>query len=261
MTAQLPAIQASDDKIFTTANSVIMLDGASAFVPVLVPPAIYAGELGACLSRHLGQVPDGDLVELLAEAIHDVAFRLDLRPGRSPSSTVTILREHDGQLDVLLLGDNLVVMPEITITDTRLSRLDLEPSRQYQARLARGYGFDETHRAILRELQTQQAARRNRPGGYWIAEAEPAAARHAVIRRFRTAEAPWVGLATDGAYNPMRHLRLADWPVLASANSGALQRILRRCENWEVRDDPDGLKCPRAKRHDDKSLAMVRFLV
>jgi hypothetical protein len=236
-----------------------MLDGASAFVSVPVPPAVYAHELGATLQRQLAHVPGGDLVELLAEAIHEVATLLDLRPGRSPSSTVTILREHDGWLDVLLLGDNLVVLPETTITDTRLSRLDLAPSKRYRQRLASGCGFDETHRALLHQLQTQQAVRRNRPGGYWIAEAEPSAAQRALVSRFRTAEVPWVGLATDGAYKPMQHLGLDDWPQLASADTSTLKQILRRCENWEAHDDPAGTKLPRAKRHDDKSIAMVRF--
>jgi hypothetical protein len=255
--AQLPAIHASDDKIVTLANGVIMLDGASAFVPVPVPPAVYAAELGAQLKDRLAYAPGGDLVEVLGEAIRDVAARLDLRPGKSPSSTVTIVREHDGWLDLLLLGDNLVVLPKTIITDTRLSRLDLEPSRRYRLRLARGFGFDAAHRAILRELQTQQADRRNRPGGYWIAEAEPAAARNAIVHRFRTAEVPWVGLATDGAYKPMQHLHLDDWPQLASAEPEFLEQILRRCEKWETQDDPAGVDLPRAKRHDDKSIAIA----
>ncbi|MFI5593610.1 hypothetical protein ACIA5G_51900 [Amycolatopsis sp. NPDC051758] len=255
--AQLPAIEASDDKIVTMANGVIMLDGASAFVPVPVPPAVYAAELGTQLKDHLVHAPGADLVEVLAEAIHDVAARFDLCPGESPSSTVTIVREHDGWLDMLLLGDNLVVLPTTIITDTRLSRLDLEPTRRYRQRLAGGFGFDAAHRAILRELQTQQAARRNRPGGYWIAEAEPAAAANALVRRFRIAEVPWVGLATDGAYKPMQHLLLDDWPQLASAEPEVLEQVLRRCEKWEAQDDPAGVDLPRAKRHDDKSIAIA----
>ncbi|WP_284741839.1 hypothetical protein [Amycolatopsis sp. RTGN1] len=260
VTCQLPAIHASDDKIATTDNAVIMLDGASAFVPVPVAPAVYADELATRLTRELVRTPGDDLVELLAAAIHDVAGRLDLRPGRSPSSTVTILRAHDGWLDVLLLGDNLVVLPGATLTDPRLSQLDLEPGRRYRKRLAHGTGFDETHRSILRELQTQQAARRNRAGGYWIAEADPAAACHALTRRFRLDDVPWAGLATDGAYKPMRHLGLDDWPRLASCDAAVLQRILRRCENWEARRDPAAIELPRAKRHDDKSIAFARFI-
>ncbi|HEY3691622.1 MAG TPA: hypothetical protein VGL46_15220 [Pseudonocardiaceae bacterium] len=259
ISCQLPAIHASDDKIVTTASSVIMLDGASAFVPVPVAPAVYAHTLGNRLQQQLDHAPGGDLTELLAAAIDDVAAELDLHPGRSPSSTVTIVREHDGWLDILLLGDNLVVLPQGAITDARLSRLDLEPARQYRQRLASGSGFDDTHRAILRRLQTQQAARRNRPGGYWIAEADPTAARHALVHRVRVREISWVGLATDGAYKPMQHLGLDNWSRLATLDEAGLQQILGRCERWEARHDPTAVELPRAKCHDDKSIAFARF--
>jgi len=254
---QLPPVHRSDDKIITTARAVIMLDGTSAFIPVPIPPAVYATELGEQLKQQLGRQPGGDLPELLAAAIRDVAVRLNLRPGRSPSSTVTIVRDHEGWIDVLVLGDNLVALPGTTITDDRLSRLDLPPSRRYRARLVDGAGYDETHQAILRELQTQQAARRNRAGGYWIAEADPTAAYSAVVQRLRTEDVPWAVLATDGAYKPIMHLGLADWPQLATFDVDALQQILRRCESWEAQRDPTGVNLPRAKCHDDKSLAVI----
>lgn len=31
--------------------------------------------------------------------------------------------------------------------------------------------------------------------------------------------------------------------------------MLQRCQTWETDEDPDGQKLPRAKRHDDKSIA------
>ncbi|WP_235783473.1 hypothetical protein [Amycolatopsis orientalis] len=256
--AQDPPFHASDDKIITVGNGVIMLDGASAFMPVPVPPGVYADALGAGLHQCLEAAPAADLVTVLADTIHEVAARLDLRPGHSPSSTVTILRAHDGWTDILMLGDNLAVLPGLTITDPRLSRLDLEPSRLYRRRLAHGSGFDQTHRALLHELQTQQAARRNRPGGYWIAEADPTAAQHAIVHRIRTDDALWAVLATDGAYKPMRHLGITDWTVISSVSAADLDAILKQCHAWEREHDPDARHLPRAKRHDDKALAIAR---
>ncbi|WP_409496836.1 hypothetical protein [Amycolatopsis sp. cmx-11-12] len=258
-TSQLPPIHASDDKIITIGNGVIMLDGASAFVPVPVPPSVYADALGAGLRRHLDADPAADLTAVLADTIHDAAAHLDLRPGHSPSSTVTILRAHDGWTEILMLGDNLAVLPGLAITDPRLSRLDLQPSRCYRRRLAQGTGFDDTHRTLLRKLQTQQAARRNRPGGYWIAEADPAAAQHAIVHRFRTDDVPWAVLATDGAYNPMRHLGIIDWAAISAVTAAELDAILNHCHTWESEHDPDARHLPRAKRHDDKALAVARF--
>jgi hypothetical protein len=257
--AQIPPIQHSDDKIFTTGNAVIMLDGASAFVPVPVSASTYADRLGRALQYSLSAYPDADLRAALAGAIQSTALELRLNPVESPSSTVTILRELGDHLDLLVLGDNLVVLPDETVTDDRVDQLDLPPRRKYRERLAAGAGFDEEHRAILRELQTQQAQRRNRAGGYWTAETHPAAAWQAVTRRRRINRTPWAILVSDGAFNTMHYLGITDWPTLATADADELDSTLMRCQCWETANDPAGAALPRAKCHDDKSLAVVTF--
>jgi hypothetical protein len=140
----------------------------------------------------------------------------------------------------------------------RMDALDLEPRRTYRARLSAGSGYDDRHREILRTLQAQQAALRNRPGGYWIAEADQDAARHAFVERHRAEEVPWLVLASDGAYEPMKHLGLDDWPEVSAMDYEALYGLLVQCQAWESTVDPSGESLPRAKRHDDKSLAAVR---
>ncbi|WP_167111008.1 hypothetical protein [Amycolatopsis viridis] len=80
-TAQLPPIEDSDDKIFTTSNAVIVLDGASAFVPVPVPASTYADRLGRELVACLNERPDADLGVVLADAIEASASALELKPG------------------------------------------------------------------------------------------------------------------------------------------------------------------------------------
>ncbi|WP_116052011.1 hypothetical protein [Amycolatopsis palatopharyngis] len=259
VSAQLPPIQHSDDKIFTTGNAVILLDGASAFVPVPVPASTYADQLGRALQYSLAAYPDADLRAALAAAIQSTALELGLQPVESPSSTITILRELGDHLDLLVLGDNLVMLPDETITDDRVDRLELPPRRKYRERLAAGAGFDEEHRAILRELQTQQAQRRNRVGGYWTAETDPAAAWQAITRRRRVSRTPWAILASDGAYNTMQYLGITDWSTLAAADTEELDTTLMRCQCWETANDPAGAALPRAKCHDDKSLAVVTF--
>ena len=37
------------------------------------------------------------------------------------------------------------------------------------------------------------------------------------------------------------------------------QAILEHCREWEENADPDGSQFPRAKRHDDKAIAAIRF--
>ncbi|WP_198958269.1 MULTISPECIES: PP2C family serine/threonine-protein phosphatase [Amycolatopsis] len=250
-------MEESADKIFVTPHAVILLDGASAFVPVPVPASAYADYLGRLLADALTADPAADLQEILAEGIKATAAHYDLRAGESPSSTVTIARERDEHLDLLLLGDNTVILPggEI-LTDDRIDRLDLEPRRKYRERLAAGHGYDDEHRALLRELQTQQAQYRNKPGGYWIAEADPLVARQAVLTARSLSDTRWFVIASDGAYNVMEHLNLVDWADYAKLDGRGLITLLHHCQEWEE-NDGTARRMPRAKKHDDKSIAVA----
>ncbi|MGW4593285.1 hypothetical protein ACWEKJ_38710 [Amycolatopsis thermoflava] len=251
-------MEESADKIFVTPHAVILLDGASAFVPVPVPASAYADYLGRFLAGALTGDPAADLQEILAEGIKATAAHYDLKAGESPSSTVTIARERDEHLDLLLLGDNTVILPggEI-LTDDRIDRLDLEPRRKYRERLAAGHGFDDEHRALLRELQTQQAKYRNRPGGYWIAEANPAAASHGITSTREINEVDSGILLTDGAYNTMQQIGLLDALRVNSSTSDQLSLLLAHCHHWEEFGDRAGRQLPRAKLHDDKAIAVM----
>lgn len=258
-TAQLPPMKESADKIFVAPHAVVMLDGASAFVPVPVPASDYADHLGRLTADALTADPTANLPDLLAEAIRSTAAHFDLHAVESPSSTVTIARERDNQLDLLVLGDNMVILPDEIITDDRMDRLNLEPRRRYRERLAAGHGYDDEHRALLRELQIQQARYRNQSGGFWTAGTDPTAAHHAITSTHARSSVLWVILATDGAYNTMDHLGLTDWSAYAAADADQLASILRRCQQWESDGDRDASALPRAKRHDDKALAAVRL--
>ncbi|MFI6030436.1 protein phosphatase 2C domain-containing protein [Amycolatopsis magusensis] len=256
--AHLAGSNHSDDRTFSSDSFVVMLDGASAYRPVPVPAAVYAQHLGNYLTASLDDDPQADLIGVLRAGIQAAVTELDLQPGCSPSSTVTILRVLPERTDLLVLGDNLVVTPDEQITDSRMDQLDLAPRHEYRERLAAGEGYTEKHRELLRELQDQQAAARNREGGYWIAEAVPKAAEHAVTRTWTTNRPAWFVLATDGAYEPMRHLGHNDWPAIAQSSPEKLRAILERCHAWESNSDPDAKALPRAKQHDDKSLTAVR---
>lgn len=257
--AQLPAQDNSDDKLFTTPNAVIMLDGASAFIPVPVAASAYAETLGRHIQHALTERSDAELADTLAEAIDATAREFSLSPGESPSSTVAIARVHQGTVDLLVLGDTEIITPHETVCDNRIGQLALAPRQKYRDRLAAGSGYDDEHRRLLRELQAEQAHHRNRDGGYWIAETNPEAAHQAITASHTITEAAWLVLATDGAYKTMAHLGLDDWPNLAHATEQQLDATLARCREWEEHQDPQGRKLPRAKRHDDKCLAAVRF--
>ncbi len=253
---QLPS-GGGDDRVVITDNAVIMLDGASAFSPVPVSPYDYVDLLSDCIINM--HDPNISLRTILRDAITETAAELDLHPGKSPSSTVTILREVDDRVECLVLGDNLVVLPGHVIIDDRINQIGVNQRDRYRQRLRAGHGYDGWHTQILRELQTEQAKHRNQPGGYWIAEANPTAAEHAITVEYPVDSAPWAVLATDGAYKTMTHLGLNDWSRLSNASTSDLEQLLKECAVWEGRRDPRGQELPRARCSDDKSLAVVTF--
>jgi hypothetical protein len=254
----LPDASSSQDRIYTTQDAVIVLDGASAFVPVEVSPSTYVEALGRFLVEGLVADPRIPLTDLLAQAIEESALLLDLRPGSSPSSTVAIARLDDNVLDILVLGDSQIATPHRIYVDDRIASFAQPQRAEYRARLAAGHGYDETHRELLKALQQEQAQHRNVNGGYWIAEAVPDAAHHAITRQSSLDATPWLVLATDGAYRPMRHLGLDAWTDIAVKDDGELQSLVENLDRWESEIDPHGRALPRAKRRDDKAIATLR---
>jgi hypothetical protein len=249
--------------VVVTAGAVIVLDGASAFGPAAISPAAYADRLGAEIASATNASPGGPLPKILATAIAATATELNLPDDDGPSSTVAIARVNDGTADLLLLGDSYIAYradnTTTVLTDDRIDHLGLPQARLYRERLAAGSGYGPAHAAILRELQAGQRARRNVPGGYWIASASPEAAHRAITLTLPVATLEWIALATDGAADTTRHLGLDDWEAIARCDESRLSGLLQRCHEWEEAIDPDGRQHPRAKRHDDKAIAIVRL--
>lgn len=258
-TAQIPEFSRSDDKVFTTANAVLVLDGVSAFRAVPVAASLYAEHLGTALRDQLLAHPAGDLRELLRAAIALVADTLNLSPGDSPSSTVAVARADGDHVDALVLGGSPLVSPTGLLEDDRLDELDLPERKRYLAHLAAGGGDPEQHRQLLRELRNRQVSWRNRENGYWIAEADPEAASHAITRRYPVEHNPWTILATDGAYDLIAHLETRPWSEIAQCDSTELHALLRWAREWEATRDPHGQDLPRANQHDDKTIAVAHW--
>lgn len=257
-TAQRPAAS-DEDRIFVSDAGVIVLDGATSFAPDGLSARDYVDRLGCHLLRRLSS--DEELATILSESIELTARELDVRPGCGPSSTVAIVRQRDMFVDVLVLGDSVVSVGAegdsfSTVRDERLDALKLPESDRYRARLAEGTGFDSEHRSLLRALQRQQRMHRNRPGGYWIAEADPGAAEHAIVKKYPTDATRWAVAATDGFADILPAVGIT-WAEIAVCDPEGLMGLLERCHRWEDECDPDGAALPRAKRHDDKSVAVV----
>ncbi|WP_158886628.1 hypothetical protein [Amycolatopsis anabasis] len=232
----------TEDHVFVLDNAVLLLDGATAPRPDLPSGGWYAGLLTASLAARLRARPDDDLATVLAASIAEVAAAHGLLPGHSPSSTVAMLRWTPEAVEGLVLADSPIVAfgrsgPDVLADDRLVSLRD-------NGKLLTG--------ADVRR-------RRNADDGFWVAEAEPAAAGRAMRKRWPRREVDAVLLASDGVAIGVDEYRIFDWPgVYELARTRGLGSVLEAVRAAE-RADPDGTRWPRAKRHDDQALVLVDF--
>lgn len=265
--AQLPAALQSrnEDKVQLGDNFIVVLDGASG-TDTSVSVGDYVDQLGGALAAILSAHRDMPLRRALFEAISQTARRLDLAPGRSPSSTASVVRWANGLVEMLVLGDSPVYVgrdkpprPDLmAVTDSRLADLDLPARAKLLKRLANGHGYDAETSRLLSQLSAEKRPYMNRPNGYWIAEANPHAGCNALTETHRSADVAWVALLTDGASDTARELQM-DVQLLVDMDDEELTETLRALRRWETVDDPIAERLPRYKQSDDKTIVVVRF--
>ena len=242
----------SEDRVFRAGEAVVVLDGASQPDAGGRDGGWLADTLGREIQRRLAG-DHRDLADILGEAIAVVALDYALVPGAAPSTTVSIVRWDDVSVEVLVLGDSPVVASTVNseilaVRDDRLRRVAGEQRDQLRAS-----GGD---RADWRALVAAERARRNTPGGYWIAEAAPEAANHACRARWSRADLAAVLAVTDGvSIGVDRYGVPPDWAAAFEADPADLVRAVHTAEE----SDPGRRRWPRSKVHDDKTAALVRF--
>lgn len=257
---------ANADRIIVGPHLVIVLDGASSFEPTDVDPGTYADALGASIANHLYRLPDATVTKAVADGIDETRAKLHLSPGASPSSTVSVLRTRGDVVDLYVLGDSPMYFSTSDgqshrLIDDRLERLPIPERAQYRRALRDGTGYGPELRRTLAALQRAQRAVRNTHCGYWIAETNPDAARHGITVTVPAGDVSWAVLATDGAADIINYLGAPKWSEISKYDNSALNDLLACLHRWEAIDDPNGIRLPRAKRHDDKTLVAVSELL
>jgi hypothetical protein len=197
--------------------------------------AWYAGRLGGDLLSLLVRVPDNSLTELLAEGIEQVTDdhrgTCDVASPISPSAAVAMLRLSNGSVEYLVLGDAVLVLDlhernPLVVHDPR----ELTISESYRPALEAAGPGTEAYQGILNELR----ARRNRPGGFWVAKDDPRAADEALTGSCPIAELDGAVLLSNGASRIVDQFRLADWPdvldILTTHGPAAVIDRVRRAE-------------------------------
>jgi hypothetical protein len=217
-----------------------------------------ADTLGRTLAALLDELPELDLSDALHHALTTIRDHHGLIEGKSPSTTVSILRWSNAYVDALVLGDSPVVVELrsgeiVALIDDRLARL---PGRRHYEPLPRNHPAANDR---WRQLVQYERSKRNQPGGYWIAEANPEAARHALAGRWRRFDVSHALALTDGIADCVTVFQaLPDWRAaldIARNNLAQLVPIAERAEDL----DPNGQHWPRIKHRDDKAAAFVTF--
>jgi len=260
----------SEDRIVQAPGAVIVLDGVSTVSDEEPRGGWYAEVLGNQVASVLAAAPDADLRHVLEQAISAIVREHDLVAGSSPAATVSIVRHRGETIDALVLADTPVIARTVRgefdpVRDDRLAQLvcGRPEYEEYRKWLQAGRGFTAPeHRALLQKLRAYQLRHLNNhaPGGYWVAEAVPEAARHAVVRSWPTADIADILVMTDGVSAGVEEYGLYPaWEDLARACLTDTPATVVRAIHDAEADDPDGRRWPRYKVSDDKALAYLRF--
>jgi hypothetical protein len=243
----------SEDRIFTTDNAVILLDGATQYEQRTYDGGWIAENAGKRIQAGLIDDPGVNLVDLVEQVIVDLVGDYGLVPGDAPSTTLALLRLGEGVVDALVIADSPVLIKRndgelIEVRDSRLDRIVAQNPRPPGLADRSDPDWERRYRAI--------ESQRNQPGGFWTIAASPQAAREAVTYSMGLGEFEAALLMSDGVsilhdvYEPGGWAsgfdRFVDDPSAAIEQTVALEAA-----------DPHATRWPRSKQHDDKAIASV----
>ncbi len=253
----------NEDFVGAAPGAVVLLDGAGipgSEAQCRHGTAWYSHTLGATLLGVLSRTPEVSLVSALADSIRFVASQhrdtCDLLHPNSPQTSVAIVRVVSDRVDHLVLGDISVVLsdpvldPQV-VTDPR----EVEVCDECSAPLAGLAPGSSEYEQLLPGVVDAFRARRNQPGGYWIAKDDPAVASHAVTGSSSLAELKGVALLSNGASRFVDPYGVGTWgDVVGLLRTRGADELLRQVRAVEAAPSGAGAP-PRADSPDDASVA------
>jgi hypothetical protein len=182
----------------------------------------------------------------------------DLNNPGTPCAAVGILRIGVEQVDTLALSDVSVVVDLVDVGPQVTCDLSIEEISGTEPEAVAGLRFGTPeHVAALAALVEHQTATPNRPDGWWVAAADPDAARYAEVASYPRSALRRAAVMSDGATRPVDQMGIYGWPeyldLLDKLGPVGLISHVRSIESG----DPDGDRYPRTKRHDDATVAQI----
>ncbi|MCF0095388.1 hypothetical protein [Micromonospora sp. MH99] len=216
----------------------------------------YASRLGGALLGALSQhraLRDG-LAESIERITDEHRVTCDVTNSISPYAAVAMLRFSDGLVEHLVLGDAVAVIGR-TGADPLVTRDPREAmiASPVEARLKGVPEGTDEYRRILLELR----ARRNSPGGFWVAKDNPRVVDEAITGSCPTDEVTVAALLSNGASRLVDTLGLTSWAgLLQLAETAGPGEVIGRVREAEVRGDvaPDDatiICCSRTRQLGD----------
>jgi hypothetical protein len=232
-------------------------------------PAWYARRLVAAVVTAHADDPAARPADLLAAAIASTtaahADTCDISHPGTPSATVAVLTfRADGTVEWLVLGDCTLIIDAgrgvQVVSDDRLS--NSSHVERAAVKTPGGAADPAEYSQRIADLVLAQRAHRNRPGGFWVAAAEPNAAYEAYTG---TISAPPNGSAyraamlTDGASRIVDVYRSLTWEeTLKVLEASGLADLLQQVRTAEL-NDVVASTYPRIKLSDDATAVFASW--
>lgn len=233
----------SEAAVVTGPAFALVLDGATATgatTGCAHDVAWYVRQLAGLLCARLLTDGSPGLREILRTALAALVEKhgrtCDMTNADSPSSTVAVVRERDGALDILVLGHSPVALQRTNgavevIVDDRAAYLD-----SYAPEAVSGY-------------------RNNPAGGFWVAGAKPEAADHALTASIPLSQIEQFAVLSEGAAHlPERHGW--SWPhFMAELSEAGPGRIITATREAEADTAPGAF---RGRANDTAAAVLCR---
>lgn len=254
----------NEDFVGAAPGAVVLLDGAGITgIESICRHGIawYTHGLGGALLGRLSRDDGRDLVSILGDGIEQIARQhrstCDIANPSSPQATAMILRVTGDRADYLALGDSFLILDVArgeaqVITDER----EVDVRRLCAAVLA-GVAAGTAEYEQAREAYIDMLrARRNQPGGYWIAKDDPSAAQQAVTGGVPVRDLLAAALLSNGASRIVAPYGLADWhDVLHLLRTGGPAEVIGQVRSAEEAGHPSADLPVSGRPPDDATIA------